>query len=97
MCVCVCVCVCVCCVCLSVCNDHIYGTVRSSCGGIVMRYVLPVVWTMDDVTFAHKSRLFNVAAQMKRSTHAALGLATEAARSNTSYRPTDARDYVSGA
>jgi len=30
---------------------------------------------MDDVTFAHKPRLLDVAAQLKRSAHAALGLA----------------------
>ena len=30
---------------------------------------------MDDVVFAHKPRLLDVAAQLKRSAHAALGLA----------------------
>jgi len=30
---------------------------------------------MDDVMFAHKPRLLDVAAQLKRSAHAALGLA----------------------
>jgi len=30
---------------------------------------------MDDVTFAHKPRLLDVAAQLKRSAHAAFGLA----------------------
>jgi len=30
---------------------------------------------MDDVIFAHKPRLLDVAAQLKRSAHAALGLA----------------------
>ena len=29
---------------------------------------------MDDVVFAHKRRLLDVAAQLKRSAHAALGL-----------------------
>jgi len=47
---------------------------------------------MDDVIFAHKPRLLDLAAQLKRSAHAALGLAT-----NTSCRPTDARDYFSDA
>ena len=28
---------------------------------------------MDDVTFAHKQKLIDVAAQLKRSAHAALG------------------------
>jgi len=31
---------------------------------------------MDDVIFAHKPRLFDVATQLKRSAHAALGLAS---------------------
>ena len=35
---------------------------------------------MDDVMFAHKPRLLDVAAQLKRSAHAALGLATNCAR-----------------
>ena len=30
---------------------------------------------MDDVIFAHKPRLLDVAAQLKRSAHSALGLA----------------------
>jgi len=34
---------------------------------------------MDDVTLAHKPRLFEVAAQLKRSAHAALGLAANCA------------------
>ena len=46
---------------------------RSSSGGVVIRYVLPVF--VDDVIFAHKPRLLDVAAQLKRSAHAALGLA----------------------
>jgi len=37
----------------------------------VICYVLP----MDDVIFAHKPRLLDVAAQLKRREHAALGLA----------------------
>ena len=49
---------------------------------------------MDDVIFAHKPRLLDVAAQMKRSAHAALDLAINC---NTSNEPTDARDYFSGA
>ena len=51
---------------------------------------------MDYVTFAHKSRLLDVAAQLKRSAHAALGLAINCAQ-YTSCRPTDAHDYFSGA
>ena len=34
---------------------------------------------MDDVIFAHKPRLLDVAAQLKRSAHAALGLAVNCA------------------
>jgi len=30
---------------------------------------------MDDVIFAHKPRLLHISAQLKRSAHAALGLA----------------------
>ena len=35
---------------------------------------------MDDVIFAHKPRLLDVAAQLKRSAHAALGLAIKCAQ-----------------
>ena len=35
---------------------------------------------MDDLMFAHKSRLLDVAAQLKRSAHAALGLAIDCAQ-----------------
>jgi len=35
---------------------------------------------MDDVIFVHKPRLLNVAAQLKRSAHAALGLAINCAQ-----------------
>ena len=35
---------------------------------------------MDDVIFAHKPRLLDVATQMKRSAHAALGLAIKCAQ-----------------
>jgi len=60
------------CVFVSVC-DHIFGTTRPiytnflcmlpmavarSSGGVIVRYVLPV---MDDVMFAHKPRLMDVA------------------------------------
>jgi len=44
----------------------------------------------------HKPRLLNVADQLKRSAHAALGLAIKCAQ-NTSCRPTDAGDYLLGA
>ena len=35
---------------------------------------------MDDVIFAHEPRLLDVAAQLKRSAHAALGLAIKCAQ-----------------
>jgi len=35
---------------------------------------------MDDVVFAHKPRLLNVAAQLKRSAHVALSLAINSAQ-----------------
>jgi len=35
---------------------------------------------MDDVIFAHKPRLLDVAAQLKRSAHAAFGLAIDCAQ-----------------
>jgi len=47
---------------------------RSSCGDVVMCYGF-----MDDVIFAYKPRLLDVAAQLKRSAHAALGLAINCA------------------
>jgi len=78
------------CVCLSV-RGHIFGTTfpiftnflcaltmavaRSSSGGVVTSNKLCTSGFMDDVTFAHKPRLLDVAAQLKRSAHAALGLA----------------------
>jgi len=90
---CLCVCVCVC-VWLSV-HDHIFGTTRSvfsnflcmlpttvarfSSGGVVIRYVLPVL-IMTSYLPAHKSRLLDVAAQLKRSAHAASDLAIKCAQ-----------------
>ena len=59
-----------------------YDRGSSSSGGVVIRYVLPVF--VDDVMFARKLRLLDVAVRMKRSAHAA------------SCRPTDTRDYFSG-
>jgi len=49
--------------------------------------------------FARKPRLLDVAAQLKRSAHAALGLAINCSQygSNISCRPADARDYLFGA
>jgi len=50
---------------------------RSFSGGVVICYVLPVLWT---TSFAHKERLLNVAAQLKRSSRVALGLAIKCAQ-----------------
>jgi len=76
------------CVCLSV-RDHIFGTThpiftkffaRVTCGrGSVLLWrrgdTLCTSGFMDDVMFAHKPRLLDVAAHLKRTAHAALGLA----------------------
>ena len=43
------------------------------------RYVMYFRFFTDDVIFAHKLRLLDVAAQLKRSAHAALGLAINCA------------------
>jgi len=60
-------------------RDHVVGTTRpiftnfcacylavarSSSGGVVIRYVFPGF--MDDVIFAHKLRLLDVAARLKQ-------------------------------
>ena len=88
----VCVCVSVC-VCLSV-RDHIFGSVRpiftKFCMHVIYGRGLVFLWQhsnilctsgfMDDVVFAHKPRLIDVAAQLKRSAHAALGLAINGAQ-----------------
>jgi len=86
------VCLSVClCVCLSV-RDHIFGTsdlrqifVHVTCGpaSVILWRRNDTLCTsgfMDDVMFSHKPRLLDVAAQLKRSAHAALGLAINCAR-----------------
>ena len=50
---------------------------RSSSDGVVIR--ICTSGFVDDVIFAHKPRLLDVAAQLKRSAHAALGLAINCA------------------
>ena len=89
---CMCVCVSVC-VCLSV-RDHIFGSARpiftKFCMNVIYGRGLVLLWRrsnilctsgfIDDVMFAHKPRLINVAAQLKRSAHAALGLAINGAQ-----------------
>jgi len=95
---------------VSVCvHDHISGTTRPIFTKLFVHFtygrgsvllwrrsdMLCVSGFVDNVEFAHKPRLLDVAAQLKRSAHATLGLAIM--RINTSYRPTDARDCFAGA
>jgi len=79
------------CLCVFV-RDHIFGTTRPifiifyPCYG----YGSVLLWRRsdtlctsgftDDVIFAHKPRLLDVAAQLKRSAHAALSLAIKCAQ-----------------
>jgi len=76
------------CACLSV-HDHIFGTARAivnklfRCGSVLLWRSSSMLCTsgfMDDVIFARKPRLLDVAAQLKRSAHAALGLAVKCAQ-----------------
>ena len=81
------VCLCVF-VCLSV-RAHVFGTTRAIITKLFMHVTYSrgsvLLWRrsdalctssfMDDVIFAHKSRLLDVAAQMKGSAHTTLGLA----------------------
>ena len=80
-------------VCLSV-RDHVFATTRpifTKCrahvaygsGSVLLWRRSDMLCTsgfMDDVMFAHKPRLLDVAAQLKRSAHAALGLAINCAQ-----------------
>ena len=75
-------------------RDHIFGTARPIFIEIFMRVTYSrgsvVLWRrsdalctsgfMDDIVFSHKPRLLDVAAQLKRSAHAALGLAIKCAQ-----------------
>ena len=51
--------------------------VARSSGGVVIRYVLPVLWM---TSYLLKPRLLDVAAQLNRNAHADLGLAICCAR-----------------
>ena len=73
------VCVCVC-VCVFVCRCHVFGTTRPIFTSFRACYLwrIDMLCTsgfIDDVIFAHKPMLVDVAAQLKYSVHAALGLA----------------------
>jgi len=80
-------------VCLSV-RDHVFGTARPIFTKFLCMLPIAVhgsvlLWRrsdtlctsgfMDDVMFAHKPRLLDFAVQLKRSAHAALGLAINCA------------------
>jgi len=74
--------------------DHIFETTRpiftKICVHVTYGRGLVFFWRysdmlcisgfMDDVIFAHMPRLLDVAAQLKRSAHAALGLAVKCAQ-----------------
>ena len=77
----VCLSVCIClCVCLSVFETTLHQTfahVTFGRGSVLLRRRSDKLCTscfMDGVMFAHKSRLLDVAAQLKRSTHAVLAI-----------------------
>jgi len=73
---------------------HIFGTTHSiftkffmhvtyGCGSVLLCRRSDMLCTsgfMDDVIFAHKIRLLDFAAQLKRSAHAALRLAIKCAK-----------------
>jgi len=75
-------------------RDHIFGTIRSiftkllvhvtyGRGSVLLRRrndTLCISGFTDDVIFAHKQGLLDVAAQLKRSAHAALRLAINCAQ-----------------
>jgi len=77
------------CVCLSV-HDHIFETTHPKFvhitygrGSVLLRRRSDTLCTsgfMDDFIFAHKPRLLDVVAQLKRSAHAALGLDIDCAQ-----------------
>jgi len=66
------------CVCLSVCPDHIFGTTIPIFTNFLCKFPMASVFlwqrsdtlgisgVMDDVTFAHKLRLLDVAAKLRQ-------------------------------
>ena len=62
---------------------QIFAHVTFGRGSVILRRRSDKLCTsgfMDDVMFAHKSRLLDVAAQLIHSAHAALGLAIDCAQ-----------------
>ena len=58
-----------------------FAVARPCSGGVVVRHVFMVLWmTSCLLGVARKPRLLDVAAQLKRSAHAALGLAVNCAQ-----------------
>ena len=71
------------CVCVCVCLSAILSSelhVRSSPNFLRMLPVAVYFRFMDNVIFAYKTRFLDVAAQLKRTAHAALGLAINCAQ-----------------
>ena len=96
----VCVCVCVCLTAIIISQElhvrsspiFVHVVARSSPGGVVIRYALPVLWMTSYLLISQiAGRRRPAEAQCTRS----LGLGY--VRSNTSCRSTDARDYFLGA
>ena len=82
----VCLCICLCAIIFSELHVHSspnfscmlpMAVARSSSGGVMACYVLLVLWM---TSIAHKPRLLDVAVQLKRSAHAAFGLAKNCAQ-----------------
>jgi len=62
---------------------QIFAHATNGCGSFLLWRCSDTLCTsgfMDDVIFAHKPRLLDVAAQLKRSVHAALSLAINCAQ-----------------
>jgi len=87
--VCVCVCVCVCLSAIISSELHVryspnfFMHVTYDCGSVRLWWRSDTLCTsgfIHDVIFAHKARLLDVSAQLKRSAHAALGLAINGAQ-----------------
>ena len=89
VCVCVCLCLCVCLSAIISSQLHVrfspifFLHVTYGRGSVLLWQLSDTLCTSgftDDVMFAHKPMLLDVAAQLKRSAHAALGLAINCAQ-----------------